>query len=131
MSPIPPTTGSRYSSRPSEGRCATLTSVRRGIPHPATSCQARKKFMTHVASTSVGIRRRSLSTRLLTGFAFLSLLTGMAGGAGILFVREIRSSVEALTGTASPLLGNVLHLVDGLHLGGVGGGGRRRARQHR
>jgi methyl-accepting chemotaxis protein len=72
--------------------------------------------MTHVASTSVGVRRRSLSTRLLTGFAFLSLLTGIAGGAGILFVREIRSSVEVLTGTASPLLGNVLHLVDAVHL---------------
>ena len=72
--------------------------------------------MTHVASSPVGFRRRSLSTRLLTGFAFLSLLTGMAGGAGILFVREIKSSVEVVTGTASPLLGNVMHLVDDVHM---------------
>jgi methyl-accepting chemotaxis protein len=53
---------------------------------------------------------------LLAGFAFLSLLTGMAGGAGILFVREIKSSVEVVTGTASPLLSNVMHLVDDVHL---------------
>jgi methyl-accepting chemotaxis protein len=72
--------------------------------------------MTHVASSPVGFRRRSLSARLLAGFAFLSLLTGMAGGAGILFVREIKSSVEVVTGTASPLLGNVMHLVDDVHM---------------
>jgi methyl-accepting chemotaxis protein len=71
--------------------------------------------MTHAVTTPIGSRRRSLSTRLLAGFAFLSMLTGMAGGAGILFVREIKSSVEVVTGTASPLLSDVLHLVDAMH----------------
>ena len=60
-------------------------------------------------------RTRSLRSRLIAAFAFLSVLIGVAGGSGVLFVRDIAGSVDSVAHVGSPLLASALRLVGTMH----------------